>query len=85
MTKEPWNKNKSVGQKKALTPRQTDLIRKELGNQCLTRDLCLFNLALTSNLKANELLRLKIFEIKMSENLGHLAKSLIAKEKKSIK
>jgi hypothetical protein len=33
MTKEPWNKNKAVGQKKAFTPKQLEMIREFLANQ----------------------------------------------------
>lgn len=82
MTKEPWNKNKSVGQKKAFTTTQIALIRKKLKDKCLTRDLALFEVALYSDLKNSDLLRLRVFEIRNSKDLLDLVTPLLIKEDK---
>jgi site-specific recombinase XerC len=61
--KEPWNKNKLIGQK--LPPKLQQIwsirIRLELSNK--TRDLALFNLAIDSKLRGCDLVALRVRDI----------------------
>jgi site-specific recombinase XerC len=61
--KEPWNKNKLIGQKLPLKLQQiwSIRIRLELSNK--TRDLALFNLAIDSKLRGCDLVALRVRDI----------------------
>jgi integrase len=59
----PWNKNRLIGQKRPLLPRQVWAIRARLelaGNQ---RNLVLFNLAIDSKLRGCDLVRLEVADL----------------------
>jgi site-specific recombinase XerC len=61
--KEPWNKNKLVGQKILLKLQQIWSIRIRLELSKKTRDLALFNLAINSKLRGCDLVALRVRDI----------------------
>lgn len=61
--RQPWNKNKSVGQKKALTPRQCEMLREFLTNKNKLMELALFNLVIDSMLRASDAVKLKVEDV----------------------
>lgn len=63
MTKQPWNKNKSVGQKKPFTPRQIEMLKEFLSNADKIKELALFSLGIDSMLRCSDLLKLKVEDI----------------------
>jgi len=63
MRKTPWNKNKSVGQKKPLTPRQIDMLKEFLENKGKIMELALFSLGIDSMLRSSDLLKLKVEDV----------------------
>ena len=56
----PWNKGKLIGQKRPLDLKQIWAIRTNLDLAGQTRDLCLFNVAIDSKLRACDMVRLKV-------------------------
>ncbi|MBC8444198.1 tyrosine-type recombinase/integrase [Candidatus Woesearchaeota archaeon] len=60
---EPWNKGKSVGQRKPFTPDQVRLIRDNLRAEGNFRDLALFCVAVDTMLRASDLLKLKVSDV----------------------
>ena len=81
MTKIPWNKNKSVGQKKALTPRQSRTIRDYLENKGSWMELALFNTAIDSMLRASDLVRLIVEDV--CDWKGNVKSKINIKQKKT--
>jgi integrase len=63
MTKEPWNKNKSVGQKKAFTPRQLEMLREFLINKGKTMELALLNIGIDTMLRYSDVSKLKVEDV----------------------
>lgn len=63
MTKQSWNKGKSVGQKKGFTPRQIEMIREFLSNQNKTMELALFNLGIDTMLRYSDVSKLKVEDV----------------------
>jgi site-specific recombinase XerC len=61
--KEPWNKNKLIGQKLPLKLQQIWSIRIRLELSKKVRDLALFNLAIDSKLRGCDLVALKVRDI----------------------
>lgn len=61
--REPWNKNKLVGQKSPLKLKEIWAIRIRLELSHRIRDLALFNLAIDSKLRACDLVKLKVRDI----------------------
>lgn len=59
----PWNKNKSVGQKKGLTPRQSEMLREILTNKEQWMELALFNVVIDTMLRSCDLLELKVGDV----------------------
>ena len=59
----PWNKGKLIGQKLPLTSKEIRAIRSRLRSVQQTRDLVLFNLAIDSNLRACDLIQLRVRDI----------------------
>jgi integrase len=59
----PWNKGKVIGQKLPLTLKEIRAIRSRLRSVQQTRDLVLFNLAIDSNLRACDLIQLRVRDI----------------------
>lgn len=63
MTKQPWNKNKSVGQKKPFTPRQVEMLKDILTNKNAIKELALFSFGIDSMLRSSDLLKLKVEDV----------------------
>ncbi len=61
--REPWNKGKLVGQKAPLKLKDIWAIRVRLQLAKHTRDLGLFNLAIDSNLRACDLVKLRVRDV----------------------
>jgi hypothetical protein len=64
--REPWNKGKLIGQKPPLRPKHVSSIRTRLQMEGRTRDLAMFNLAIDSELRACDLVRLQVHDICVS-------------------
>lgn len=63
MTKTPWNKGKSVGQKKPLTASQIKFLQKHLAEQDKIRELALFSLQIDTMLRSSDVIKLKVSDI----------------------
>lgn len=61
--RQPWNKNKLVGQKPPLKLREIWAIRVRLQLGKRTRDLAMFNLAIDSKLRGCYLVSLRVRDI----------------------
>lgn len=61
--KQPWNKNKSIGQKKPFTPRQVEMLKEFLSNAGKTKELALFCFGIDSMLRASDLLKIKVEDV----------------------
>ena len=59
----PWNKGKLVGQKPPLKLKKIWAIRIRLQLANRIRDLALFNLAIDSNLRGCDLVKLRVLDI----------------------
>ena len=59
-THEPWNKDKLVGQKPPLKPKDIWAIRIHLQNDHHRRDLAMFNLAIDGKLRGCDLVKLRV-------------------------
>jgi len=70
----PWNKGKLVGQKAPLKPQEVWSIRVRLQLADNKRDLALFNLAIDSKLRGCDLLRLRVFDLRMGGEIRSRAK-----------
>jgi integrase len=60
----PWNKGRITGQKPPLKPQDIWSIRILLRMKCKTRDLALFNLAIDSKLRACDLVKIRVSDIR---------------------
>lgn len=63
MNTSPWNKGRIVGQKRPLQISHIWGIRIRLELEGQTRDLALFNMALDSNLRGCDLVKLKVSDV----------------------
>ncbi len=61
--KAAWNKGKLTGQKLPLSQKQVGAIHRHLSRAQQFRDLVLFNLAIESNLRACDLLQLRVRDV----------------------
>src|SRR5271155_4157530 len=61
--RDPWNKGRLTGQKRALKPKDVWSIRVRLQLEHRTRDLALFNLAIDSKLRGCDLVRLRLDDV----------------------
>lgn len=59
----PWNKNKSIGQKKPFTPRQIEMLKEFLSNAGKIKELALFSFGIDSMLRASDLLKLRVDDV----------------------
>jgi len=59
----PWNKDRLIGQKRPLKPKDVWAIRLRLQLQGRKRDLALFNLAIDSKLRGCDLVRLQVDDV----------------------
>jgi integrase len=70
---EPWNKGLLVGQKKPLEPKHVWSIRVRLEIALSKRDLAIFNLAIDSKLRACDLVKLRLDDVRLGNNVRHRA------------
>ena len=63
MTLIPWNKNKSVGQKKPFTEDQINILKTLLINKGEIKELALFSLGIDTMLRASDLLSVKVEDV----------------------
>ncbi|MDA9818080.1 tyrosine-type recombinase/integrase [Flavobacteriaceae bacterium] len=77
----PWNKNKSIGQKKPFSPKQIRLLKDILKSKNAVRDLALLALAIDTMLRAGDLLNLLVEDV-MSYN-GDIKDEIIIKQQKT--
>ena len=61
--KAPWNKDRLIGQKRPLRPKEVWAIRVRLQLEQRRRDLALFNLAIDSKLRGCDLVRLRVSDV----------------------
>lgn len=59
----PWNKDRLIGQKRPLQPKQVWSIRARLELAGNLRDLALFNVAIDSKLRGCDLVRLRVADL----------------------
>ena len=77
--REPWNKNKLVGQKAPLKLKEIWAIRIRLELSNRIRDLALFNLAIDSKLRACDLVKLKVRDISHGNQIT--ARAIVMQQK----
>jgi hypothetical protein len=71
----PWNKGKLTGQNPPLKLREIWAIRMRLQMASNTRELAMFNLAIDSKLRACDLTRLQVQDIRHGNHIAARAKS----------
>jgi hypothetical protein len=77
----PWNKGKLVGQKAPLKLKEIWAIRVRLQIYCRTRELALFDLGIDSKLRACDLLKLKVRDVRHGERIA--ARAIVVQQKTS--
>ena len=77
----PWNKGKLVGQKAPLKLKEIWAIRVRLQVFCRTRELALFDLGIDSKLRACDLLKLKVRDVRHGERVA--AQAIVVQQKTS--
>ena len=65
----PWNKGKLIGQKPPLKLREIWAIRTRLQITSNVRELAMFNLAIDSKLRACDLTRLRVQDIRLGSHI----------------
>jgi len=75
----PWNKGKSIGQKRPLRLKEVWAIRARLELANKPRDLALFNLAIDSKLRACDLVRLKVQDLVHGKEV--LSRAIVVQKK----
>lgn len=78
-SREPWNKNKLVGQKAPLKLKEIWAIRIRLELFHRVRDLALFNLAIDSKLRGCDLVKLKVRDISHGNQIT--ARAIVMQQK----
>ena len=66
---EPWNKDRSVGQKPPLSIDQVQIIKMLLSQAGNLRDVALFSLAIDSSLRGCDLIRLRVQDLASERNV----------------
>src|SRR5271155_1521305 len=77
----PWNKGKLVGQKAPFKLKEIWAIRVRLQVFCRTRELALFDLGIDSKLRACDLLKLKVRDVRHGERAA--ARAIVVQQKTS--
>jgi len=83
MSRQPWNKDRQVGARIALTQAEIGKIQKFLSAQNSSHDLCLFMTAVDSMLRASDVLQLRVRDV-CAPN-GTIKQSVLWKQKKTHK
>lgn len=82
--REPWNKDKLVGQKAPLRISEIWAIRVRLEIYGRLRDLALFNLAIDSKLRGCDLVKLRVLDICHGSHVAHRASVIQQKTKQPV-
>ena len=69
----PWNKDRPIGPKPPLKPKQVWAIRLHLQREERVRDLAMFDLAIDSKLRGCDLVRLAIGQLVVNATVRHRA------------
>ena len=69
----PWNKGKLTGQKPPLKLKEIWAIRVRLQLACSVRDMAMFNLAIDSKLRACDLTKLRVRDVRPGERVSSRA------------
>jgi integrase len=77
----PWNKGKSVGQKRPFTPEQVQLIKRTLDANGNLRDLALFSTAIDTMLRSVDVLRLTVEDV--TDDAGHVVDEITIRQQKT--
>ena len=77
--REPWNKGKLVGQKAPLRLKEIWAIRVRLQLDARTRELALFNLAVDSELRSCDLVKLRVRDVTHGEHIA--ARAIVMQQK----
>lgn len=77
----PWNKSKSVGQKRPFTLEQISLIARHLEFSKQLRDLCLFCLGIDTMLRSSDLVQFRVSDL-MDAN-GHPKSEILWRQTKT--
>lgn len=80
-----WNKGRIVGQKLPLKPKHVWAIRVRLELAENHRDLALFNLAIDSELRSCDLVRMKVVDVMASAQIKARASVLQSKTQKPVR
>lgn len=80
-----WNKGRIVGQKLPLNPKHVWAIRVRLELAENHRDLALFNMAIDSNLRGCDLVRMKVVDVMASGQIKLRASALQSKTQKPVR
>jgi integrase len=83
MNREPWNKDRQVGARQALTQAEVSKITHALSRQPSTHDLCLFAVAVDSMFRASDVLRLRVRDVCLPN--GKVKQTFSWKQKKTAK
>lgn len=79
----PWNKGKSVGQKKPLTSEQIQDLKQHLSRQESLRDLALFSFQIDTMLRSSDVIKFKVEEL--FDFNGEIKRELNVRQKKTKK
>ena len=79
-----WNKDRIIGQKRPLMPRQVWSIRARLELAGNLRDLALFNVAIDSKLRGCDLVKLAVTDLVKSEHVRERASVIQSKTKRRV-
>jgi integrase len=79
--KRPWNRGKTVGQRRSFTPREIQVIRYALEQERNARDLALFNTAIDTMLQASDLLALKVEDV--TDHMGAVVEDVVLQQQKT--
>ncbi len=77
--REPWNKDKLVGQKTPLKLKDIWAIRVRLQLSERTRDLALFDLAIDSKLRACDIVKLRVRDLSHGDRIA--ARAIVMQQK----
>lgn len=78
---EPWNKDRQVGARLALSQDEVTKVQRELSQQSSYHDLCLFMVAIDSMLRASDVLRLRVQDVRLAN--GKIRQTFSWKQKKT--
>ena len=79
-----WNKGRIIGQKRPLLPKQVWAIRARLELACNLRALTLFNVAIDSNLRDFDLVKLAVSDLVKDDPVWERVSVIQSKPKRSV-